>query len=266
MIKNLSVSNFSLQHSLESGQFFRYSLVDGWYYVTVRDMFFRLRQQNNLLEFEGCSELFIKHFLGLDIDYAAMVEFIAKDDCMKQAIVCCQGLRLLNQDPWECLVGFVLSSVSNIKRITANLQSLSTGDELRLGTHVSCMLPRPGSLTASSNARLGFRAKYLSEINELVTESWLRKIGKLPYLSAKEELMTLSGVGEKIADCVLLFGYGFHEAFPVDVWVQRVMQENYCPKLKKPEHIASFGRNYFGTHAGYAQQFLYHWRRSFLSS
>ncbi len=263
MFKTLPVKDFSLKTSLESGQFFRFKKVDDWYYVTLRDTLFRVRQNGNLLEFEGCSQSVLSNFLGLNCDYAAIIHSVAKDACMENAVSCCSGLRILRQDPWECLVGFVLSSASNIKRITSNVNSLATGAELKLGSEVSHALPRPGELTAIHSSRLGFRAKYLAEINSIVTEAWLSKIEKLPYDSAKQKLMTLSGVGEKIADCVLLFGYGFLESFPVDVWVQRVMQENYCPELKTPSQIAGFGRKYFGKHAGYAQQFLYHWRRTF---
>ncbi|MDO8660443.1 MAG: DNA glycosylase [Candidatus Woesearchaeota archaeon] len=262
MLKTLPVKDFSLKTSLESGQFFRFKKFDEWYYVTLRDSLFRVRQKTNLLEFEGCSQSVLSNFFGLNCDYSAILKSVAKDACMENAVSCCSGLRLLRQDPWECLVGFVLSSASNIKRITANVHSLSTGSELKLGSEVSRALPRSGKLTAIHSSKLGFRAKYLAEINSTVTEAWLSDIAKLPYESAKQELMTLPGVGEKIADCVLLFGYGFLESFPVDVWMQRVMQENYCPELKKPVQIAEFGRKHFGKNAGYAQQFLYHWRRT----
>lgn len=257
----MHVTDFNLQHSLESGQFFRYKKQDDGYYVTLRDNLFRVRQKGDFLEFEGVSENKLVNFFGLDCAYSEMLSALGHDFCLVPALKSCNGLRILRQDPWECLVGFVLSSMSNIKRITSNMQSLATGAELRLGKEISHTLPRPGKLTAIHSARLGFRAKYLAEINNTVTEAWLCKIAKLPYESAKQELMTLSGVGEKIADCVLLFGYGFTEAFPVDVWVQRVMQELYCHELKKPSQIAEFGRVRFGNHAGYAQQFLYHWRR-----
>jgi len=262
MIQSIPVSEFSLKHSLESGQFFRYKKINEWYFVTLRDTFFRVRQKSNLLDFEGCSQQVLSHFLSLDCDYSLIIKSVSKDSCLKNAVSCCHGLRILRQDPWECLVGFVLSSASNIKRITTNMHSLATGTELKLGSEISRVIPRPGKLTAIHLSHLGFRAKYLAEINSTVTEAWLNKVGRKSYPEAKAKLMTLHGVGEKIADCVLLFGYGFHESFPVDVWVQRVMQENYCPKLKKPAQIAEFSRSYFGKNAGYAQQFLYHWRRN----
>ena len=121
--------------------------------------------------------------------------------------------------------------------------------------------PNPGELNHYEKivqAKTGFRAKYLKAANDLVTEAFLASLKKLPYLEAKKALKQIPGVGDKIADCILLFSLGFTEAFPIDTWIKKILQKLYFKnQVVSSQHLREFGLTYFGRYAGYAQQFLY---------
>jgi len=177
-----------------------------------------------------------------------------------------EKVTILRQDPWECLISFVLSSASNIPRIKKNIESIAKdfGDEIEFQGGVFHAFPEPGSLTNLKKLEglaLGYRAKYIHEINKVVDEEFLSKLSKANYAEAKEMLISLPGVGEKIADCVCLFGLQHYQAFPIDVWIARVLEEVYGKKGNY-SNLSKFAQETFGDKAGLAQQYLYHWRRN----
>lgn len=254
------VDCFDLKNTLESGQFFRYKLIDGWYYVNAGSKFFRVRQEGRELEFEGVSKDFVRDFFSLDEDYRKILSEITKDDHIRRAVREYEGIRMIKQEPFECLISYICSAAANIPKITMNVDLLAEyfGERVELNGVESYTFPSMGGvndLDKIKKAKTGFRAKYVLSANN-VSRKWLEKIGGMDYASAKKELMKLSGVGCKVADCVLLFGFGKMEAFPVDVWVRRVMKELYNTDDME------FGRKYFGRYAGVAQQYLFHARRS----
>jgi len=265
MIRSLRVKNFNLQHSLCCGQFFRYREMGGFYYIYSREKLFKVRQDGNLFFYDGCTKKFLIQFFGLNDNYEEILQSINKDDHINAMINEYNGIRIIRQDPWECLVSFVCSSASNIKRIQGNMSCMAHlfGKPIKLGAVEGYTFPAPGELnTKIKQCKLGFREKYVVELNKIVTDVWLEKLRKKSYEKAKEELIKLPGVAEKIADCVLLYSLGFSHAFPVDVWMKRVLQELYFKNKNIPhKKLADFGRTYFGTYAGLAQQYLYHWRR-----
>lgn len=260
-------SGFSLAHTLDSGQFFRYSLIDDWYYIVTRNKVFRVRQQGDVMEFEGASERLVRHFFGLDEDYAQIKRELGKDAVLAKAIKAYPGLRLLRQDPWECTIAFLCSQFSNIKKIKRNLDCIAVrfGKPVIFKGRTFYTFPKPGGindLTKLKECAVGFRTKYIMGVNARVSDAYFAKLQALPYKKAKEKLMELPGVGEKVADCILLFSLGFTESFPVDLWVERVVSENYFDSKKvRLKQLAEFGRKRWGRLAGYAQQWLYHWRR-----
>jgi N-glycosylase/DNA lyase len=263
----VSCSDFNLAHTLDSGQFFRYSLHEGWYYLVSRDKVFRVRQEGDRLEFDGCSARFVRHFFGLDVNYRAIAHALRHDDVIAFAMKKYPGLRLINQDPWECTVGFLCSQFSNIKKIKGNMECIAQkfGKQVVFKGRTFSTFPAPGdvdSLATLKKCAVGFRAKYIHGTNARVSDAWFAKLRRLPYAQAKEKLMELPGIGVKVADCILLFSLGFTEAFPVDVWMERAVKETYLKgrKLKLSE-MGAWGRKRWGKLAGYAQQYLYHWRR-----
>lgn len=272
----LTVNNFNLVHTLECGQIFRVRKIDNWYYINTRDRFFKVRQvvktQNfaSLLEFYGITEDFLIHFFSLDEPLEQILVEINKDKHINEALSRYHGLRLIRQDPWECLISFICSPASNIGKIRSTLDKLSEyfGRRLALNGVESCAFPEPGQINNYAKVKksgAGFRTRYILEANKngLANASRLEWLKTLPYEQAKNELKKIYGVGDKVANCVLLFSLGFTEAFPVDVWIKKAIQELYFHnQVVSNRVIGDFARNYFGKYAGYAQEYLYYYRRT----
>ncbi|MBI5253484.1 MAG: hypothetical protein HY930_03690 [Euryarchaeota archaeon] len=220
----------------EGNKYFRY--IDGekcyiWY-------------DNNLRCTEGFEEHVLKLLRAGD-DLNKIYKKISTDAAIKRAIKNYRGLRVTLSDPWETLVCFICSINNNIPRIRKNVQSL-----MREGR---VLTPEEILKADLSKCSLGFREKFLKETAELVLSHDFKKIGETDYKTAKQTLMEFPGVGEKVADCVLLYGYGFLQAFPIDVWIQRAMEKYY--RKKKPAEIRKFAEERWGSCAGYANTYLY---------
>ncbi len=254
---------FNLKHTLESGQIFRFNEINGWYYINARDKYFKIKQMKNEIEFQGVNQEFIIYFFSLDENYTKILEEINKDPFIHKAIEQYHGLRLIRQDPWECLVAFICSSASNIPRIKSKLNSLSRlfGKKQWLGECSSFTFPLPGEIddyAKIKEAKTGFRAKYIFETNKAIDYVRLNSLRETSYQSAKDELKTFTGIGDKVADCILLFSLGFYQAFPVDTWIKKTIQQHYFNNKSVPNKtIREFGMDYFGRYAGYAQQYLF---------
>jgi len=258
------IDNFSLQFSLESGQFFRYRKVKDTYYLAAKEKIVSVRQEENRLWFERAPGRWVRNFFDLDADLESVYRELGRDRHLSRAIADYRGLRILRQDPWECLISFICSTARSIPIITENLDRLCRryGEEKRLGPVTLWTFPPVGSLNSDPELRRcksGFRAKYLVQANKRATPDFISQIKSADYIEAKKILMTLPGVGEKVADCVLLFGFGFREAYPVDTWIQQAVSNLYFGgKRQSPNRIREWAADRFGPHAGYAQQYLYH--------
>lgn len=213
----------------------------------------------------------LRDFLQTEVRLAEVVRtFPADDEHLQQAVQACRGLRLLRQEPWECLASFILSSTKQIVQIRQIVQLLrerfGSPVPVREGVAPTFAFPMAAQLAGLTEAdlracKMGFRAPYLLAAARRVNagEIDLAAIGRMELAQAREELLRFDGVGEKIADCVLLFAYGFPTAFPVDVWVRRVLVDFYFRKRQvSPERLRRFIEKHFGPHAGYAQQYLFH--------
>jgi len=211
----------------------------------------------------------IERYLGLTLDLPTVIASFPADPWLAQATAFAPGLRLLAQEPWETLASFICSAVKQIPQIEQINQELRRrfGPQVAPGLHA---FPSPAILAQAGEAalracKLGFRARGLHQTaRQLVAgEVDLQALRQLDTAAAREQLVRLSGVGPKIADCTLLFGYGRQDAFPVDVWVERVLRQLYFKGRKtRPERLRRFLRDYFGPHPGYAQQYLFHWVRT----
>jgi N-glycosylase/DNA lyase len=278
---------FDLGFTLCCGQAFRWDKRDEWWRGVVGKHVFKIRQTGNMLEFENINARFVKNYFGLHDDLLNIFSQIRKDTHLVQAIEAFKGLRILRQDPWECLISYISATYKNIQAIKQMLSNLSKkfGDKIRFDGYDFYTFPTPERLakaTAEELAKcgLGYRAKYVSETAKMVYENdfELESLRELSYEKAKEELLNFPGVGLKVADCVLLFSLGKLEAFPVDVWIKRVVLKyygSYFPneftrKISNKKSLTSseyekvnlFGRKYFGDYAGYAQEYLYHCERT----
>lgn len=241
---------FRLDLTLDSGQFFRWRPDGDGFVVTTHGRTFFARQAEDL-EIRGVPRDFAERFFALDHDLAAIRASLARDAKLRPAIEACPGLRLLRQEPWECLLSFVTSAACNIPRIRRNLSALC-------GEGAT---PRPAAMPDERTLRrlgFGFRAKHIVPLAREVERGALRGLEALTTGEARARLCDLPGVGVKVADCVLLFAYERLEAFPVDVWIRRIMRRFVRGGDRAVrEHAAKR----WGPLAGYAQQFLYVWSR-----
>jgi len=258
---------FSLRHTLDSGQFFRYNKIGKWYYLCERDALFKIRQQKDKLYFEGTTDEHVARLFGLNQNYNKTINALSQDETLRPALQKYQGLRIMQRDPFETLISFQCSIMSNIKKIKLNMDLLAQtfGKPIALDDVHSHTFPLPGNINDLEKIKqcaTGFRAKYILASNSMVDDAFFEKLRKKKYSTAHEKLMEIPGVAEKVADCVCLFALGKTDAFPVDVWIERIMKQTY-PETKhmKNQAIREFAWNRWGKNAGYAQQFLYHYAR-----
>jgi len=270
----LPVRNYDLAITLDSGQVFRWQREgDAWTGVLGKH-FLRLTQAADGIHAQAAAPVddwqFLRDFLQSDIELAAILKTFPDDEPMRAAVANCHGLRLLRQDPWECLASFILSSTKQIVQIRQIVSLLCERfGEPSMGAGRACF-PTPQRLATCTEAELreckmGFRATGLLNAACQIADGKLdlEHLRRLDYTAARAELTKLHGVGGKIADCVLLFGYGFDSAFPVDVWIERALQELYFPRRRASEkRLRKFAATHFGPHAGYAQQYLFHYMRT----
>lgn len=212
----------------------------------------------------------VKHYFseGDDIERIES-ELAAKDEVMAEAVRYGSGLRILRQDSWECLASYSLSQNNSIPNISAIIERLSAcyGEIAGMGRH---SFPRPGAiacrqLTDLRQTKCGFRDRYLHDAAVRVLDGRidLKAMESMPNQEARRELMSIKGVGPKVADCVLLFGFHRLGVFPVDVWIARAMSRYYLGgRIVKPLVARQEGEKRFGSLAGYAQEYLFNWIRN----
>jgi N-glycosylase/DNA lyase len=285
---DLDPSNpFNLDFTLCCGQTFRWNKHGDWWFGASGENAFSIRQDGHNLEFEHAEQDTIEQYFRLDDNLQVILPQIAKDKYIKKAVNQFNGLRILRQDSWECLISFICATYKNVSAIEKMLDNLSRkfGNTIYLGQHQLHTFPKPKKLadvtiTELAACGLGYRAKYVSKTAKTIREHGLEleRLKAMTYDEAKKTLMNLPGVGQKVADCVTLFSLEKLQAFPVDVWIKRVMLTHYADhfesefvkkassekSLANPDYatINTFGRKYFGKYAGYAQQYLYHYART----
>jgi N-glycosylase/DNA lyase len=278
---------FNLDFTLCCGQSFRWNKQGKWWYGIVREKVFKLRQTGNELEFENVNMNFVKDYFGLHDDLPEIFSQITHDENIKEAVKKFKGLRILRQDPWECLISYICATCKNIPAIKQMLLKLSRkfGNKTTFDGYSFYTFPTPPKLARASikeliDCGLGYRAKYVSETAKATFENDFEpeSLKKVNYEKARQELLNFQGVGLKVADCVSLFSLEKLEAFPVDVWIKRIIARHYANHfegefIKKTscqksltrslyERLNMFGRKYFGEYAGYAQEYLYHYERT----
>lgn len=278
---------FDLDFSLCCGQVFRWRKIGMWWYGVVGDQLLKVRQNRAELNFENVDENFVCYYFGLNDDLAQISKCIAKDDTIRLALRKFEGLRIVRQDPWECLISFICATYKSIAAIEQMLQKLSAKfgerrvfDGLEFSTFPSVERLAVASESGLRECGLGYRAKYVQATAKKIHEERidLYSLKSLSYLEARNILLGFAGVGLKVADCVLLFSLEKLEAFPVDVWVKRVILNHYYDHFPEAlvkkmrshdsltnseyEKIGAFARTYFGRYAGYAQEYLYHYERT----
>jgi N-glycosylase/DNA lyase len=273
-----SVRDYDLTGTLESGQAFRWNFENGAWTGVIGNRWVRLRADEFSISAKTAEPVndwkWLEDYLQLNVDLSVVLATFPNDEPMHEAIRACRGLRLLRQEPWECLASFILSSTKQIVQIRQIVAVLCErfGEAIPAASDCTPVFGFPSAerIARATEAELrackmGFRAPYLLGAARMIVEGEidLQRIGQMPVESARLELMKLPGVGRKIADCVLLFAYGFQSAFPVDVWVMKALRQFYFSKRRpSAKRLRHFSETHFGPNAGYAQQYLFHYART----
>src|SRR5215471_2676774 len=274
--------DFDLEKTLDSGQVFHWQKVSDGLVGAIGDLPVYLKQQGNFLEVR-CHATPIKswrppllgiiaRYFALDHPLAEICDSFPKDPLMNEARGFCRGLRIIRQPKWECLATFICSSmkqVAHIRQISLALRK-RFGEQRKIGDQIVYSFPSAHRLAQASekelrDCKLGYRAKNLRATARLVScghanlEAW----SALSDVELRKQLCAVPGVGPKIANCVMLFAYERLRAFPIDVWIERVLKQHYFSRRKKmtAQRLREFSETYFGEHGGYAQQYLFHHAR-----
>lgn len=259
VLKN--IKNFDLAQTLDCGQAFRWKQTDigSWVGVAHGKRLELVRNGNDIVIYgtdENEFEAIWKKYFDIERDYSAIIDAISSDATLKNASNFGSGIRILKQDPWEALCSFIISQNNNIPRIKGIIERLceSFGEEID-GYYTFPSYERLASCTVDDLAvlRSGFRAKYIIDAAQKIAngEIDLKSLESIGYSEAQKQLMTIKGVGPKVADCALLYGLGYIEAFPSDVWIKRALNEFFGGVI--PECAKPFG--------GIVQQYIFYYIR-----
>lgn len=266
-----------LESTLYSGQAFRWTRGPGpWHTGFIANVPCRVRSQDGTLIVEAGRQIdanVVAHYFRLDGAHEEFLRTVRRDEALEAALARFVGLRLLRQDPWEMLISFIVSQNSNEAKIRRSIEGLCrhAGEPTEFGGETRWRFPKPTALARLDEATLrstglGYRARFIRGAAQEVAHGRLDPLllADMPYEEAFDRLMQLDGVGAKVADCILLYGCDHQDAFPSDVWVRRFLRETYLRRSKDPNHlrIREFALRHFGPYAGYAQHYLFHYRRS----
>jgi len=278
------VRDFSAKQIFESGQCFRFSREpDGSYTGVVCGSFVNIAYDNEedrltiwsdyMPKSEGLGLKFWRDYLDLDRDYREIKRTLSdKDPVMEKAIIAADGLRVLNQEPWETLISFIVSQNSNIPKIRGSIDDICTTYGQRLGRFENRDLYAFPTISALAGARLedlegcklGYRAGYIAETARLVDMdggAFLATASSASPEKAEEYLLSLSGVGPKVAHCVMVFSLRKADVFPVDVWVARAMNRLYGIPENDHDAMREYAKERFSPYGGIAQMYLFEYVR-----
>ncbi len=279
IIKNQT--EFEPKHIFECGQCFRWNIQEDGSYTGVFDQnVLNVKKEEGKIIFKGICKNNIQdivtNYFDLNTDYAKIQEKLSKvDEYLKESIEFGRGIRILNQDLWEMIISFIISANNNIPRIKGIIERISEkyGEKIIWNNRKYYTFPTPQNLGKATvedlrNLGLGFRDKRVYETTRIINDKKINLEGLKNNKNTeevKEQLLTLPGVGPKVADCILLFALKRYEVFPIDVWVRRVMNELYIKKedetkVNKKE-IESLATKKYQNLAGLAQQYLFYWKR-----
>jgi N-glycosylase/DNA lyase len=283
---------YNLERTVGCGQCFRWMVGPEGARGVVEGTVVRVRQRAGRLTVvwegpRGARHRLLRH-LGADQPLSVIEAALAQDRVLRRLLSATSGIAIMRQDPWECLVSYIVSACNNIPKIRMSVRHLARhfGDPIPIRGPLrgSAVGPGRGSTVPAECARddawtfpvpqrlaearlgrlrgclLGYRAEYVRSVARRVADGVvdLQAVARLPFEAARAALLELPGVGEKVAECVLLFAFGRYEAFPVDVWVQRAVERWYFGgRTQTREAIRAWARDRFGSLAGYAQQHLF---------
>ena len=268
------VEDFDLSQTFDCGQCFRWEKDGDAYFGVAYGMPLKISQNGDTVTLFNTTrddwDKVWKTYFDMERDYGEIKKRLGTDSVMRHAISFGEGIRLLNQEPFECLISFIISASNNIPRIKKIIDSLCSnfGEKITYMGKNFYTFPTAEKIASLSLSDLGiikagFRDKYILNTAKAV------KLGQIDleclkcasFEYAKTELLKLSGVGNKVAECVLLFSLEKYGSFPVDVWIKRIMEYCYFNGEQDKEVISAFAEEKFGELCGFAQQYLFFWAR-----
>lgn len=271
-----NLNHFDIKQILESGQVFRYhQLSNRSYELRAKGKVIKITQQQDsttaLIEGPNLGEVeeIWSDYFDIGTDYEAITNTLSqKDPHIAKAIDFGKGIRILKQDPWEMIISFIISQNKQIPHIQQCIENVceSFGIPIEEGVYA---FPTPDQLSLATEEELrackvGFRAPYIMDACQKICEGKvvIKDLYALPTLEAKQSLLQIKGIGEKVADCILLFGFSKTNFFPTDVWIKRVVEGLYFNGEEIGlQKVQDFAKQHFGELAGYAQQYLFFYGR-----
>ena len=265
----------NVENSINSGQVFLWKKNKGfWYGVNGNDVL-KVDENGNTNSYQNYNVDFFRKKDNLD----KIIKSISKDKTVKIAVKKFQGLRILRQDPFQCLISFIVSSNSNIPKIKSNMENISKkfGKKIKFQNQEFFLFPNPKKLAKVpineiTSCGVGYRAKFIKDAAKIIDKKEIDfdYLKKCDYQDAKENICQIPGVGNKVADCVLLFSLDKLEAVPLDRWIIRILEKYYSKKFEMNTKTITEKQynilhkkivNHFGPFAGYSQQFLFKMER-----
>ena len=269
-------NHINIHETINSGQIFLWeNYRDTWFVIDGHDIIMARQTPFKIMTFSKKS----KNFFREDDNYEKILKNIANDKIVKNAIKHYPGLRITRQDPFQCCISFIISANSNIPKIRMGLQKLCRkfGAKVMFQKKEFFLFPRPKMLAKATlqdlqECKLGYRSKYVLDASRTIASGEIDfdELKKADYQEAKELLLKLPGIGDKVADCIMLFSLEKLEAFPLDTWLVKILQKYYSDDFcmdkktiskKRYENIHRSVLEHFGKYAGYYQQFLYKMER-----
>ena len=284
-----NVKDFNIKQILECGQCFRWERISDTNYVIIayRRVIEVIQNGSTVTiintNMKDFNEIW-KNYFDLNVDYEKIKEELSKDELLRKSVEFGYGIRILNQDPFEMLISFIISARNSIPSIMKTIKKISEkwGDKIEYNGNVYYAFPTPEQLKESTLDEIketgaSFRSKYIVDtiakvnaaneakrngtLNDELQQFDLEYIKSLPVDECHKALQNFMGVGAKVADCIMLFSMSKHSAFPVDVWIKRAMIHFYLAPDVSLNKIRVFGREKFGELAGLAQQYLFYYAR-----
>lgn len=258
--------DFNVVQTLDCGQIFRYVINDNIAYVYSKDKIAKLTTYSDKIEIETDDVDYFYTFFDLDTDYSKIKEELKKDNFLKSAVNYGYGIRILKNDAYEMIISFIISANNNIKRIKNSINYLCSN----FGTYIKdkgyYAFPtlhqlKNVSIEDYKKAGLGYRAEYMYETVQYLTEDMIENLKNLNHTEQFNFLVSLKGIGEKVANCILLFGLNCKNVFPVDTWINKVYNTLTNSNQTNRKFITKELTDRYGNLAGYAQQYFFYYFR-----
>ncbi len=270
----LTQKDFDIKQILECGQSFRFTETsENSYKIIAKNKVIIVTSKEDIVTIDNCNEqefldIWVDYF-DLNTNYSTIKNILANsDDVMKTCIDFGQGIRILRQDPFEIIITFIISQNNRIPMIKKVIENISTayGTKLNDTDYAFPTFEQLKGITIDelNDMKTGFRSKYIRDFLDKLEDDTinLNSLYEMDYQSLKKELMKVKGIGSKVSDCIILFGYSKTNAFPVDVWIKRVIEHFYFDSQDiQIQEIENFGKDKFGEYGGFAQQYLFYYAR-----